>query len=466
MDIALIGLAVMGQNLVLNMESQGFSVAVYNRTSEKTYNFMENKGFQKNIRPAYSLKELVEMLKPPKKVIVMVKAGQAVDAIIDKLLLHMSEGDVIIDGGNSHYNDTDRRYEKLKEKNIFFLGTGISGGEEGALLGPSIMPGGDREGYDIVKDILKAISAKVNNIPCCTYIGDGSAGHFVKMVHNGIEYADMQIIVEAYDFLKRGLNLSIEEIGEIFQEWKEGELNSYLMDITSEILMYKDKNTKKALLEFILDKASQKGTGKWTSQAALDLAVPAPAIEGALFARNISALKEERLKASKVFKGSPEKFTGNKDEIIKAVYDGLFCSKITAYAQGLAILQKSSEEYNYNLELDKIAQIWKGGCIIKAKLLEPIKEAFKKNPSLKNLYMDENFSKILKEKEKNWRLRVVSGINLSIPCPVTVASLQYYDSYRSERLPANLIQAQRDYFGAHTYERIDKEGTFHTGWAG
>ncbi|MEQ8168638.1 MAG: decarboxylating NADP(+)-dependent phosphogluconate dehydrogenase [Candidatus Eremiobacterota bacterium] len=464
MNIGLIGLAVMGQNLVLNMERCGYSVAVYNRTASKTEEFMKNRAAGKNIKPAFSIEELVNMLDKPRKVMIMVKAGKPVDDNIEELLKYLEKGDIIIDGGNSHFTDTDRRIGDIEKRGILYLGTGVSGGEEGALKGPCIMPGGNEKAWEEVKNIFLDISAKVDGIPCCAFTGSGSSGHFVKMVHNGIEYGDMQLIAEAYDFLRHGLSLNLEEIREIFLKWKESELNSYLIDITADILGVMDEETGKPVVDIILDKAGQKGTGKWTSQAALDLGVPVSVIDTAVMGRNISSFKSERIKASQFLKGPSEPFRGDRQKMIEAVYDSLLCSKITSYAQGMSMLSAASKEYNYNLNLHEIAQIWKGGCIIRSTLLEPIKQAFLKNPSLENLYMDEYFNRILNEKHHNWRRRVAETVMCGIPCPGAASSLEYYDSYRSERLPANLLQAQRDYFGAHTFERIDREGTFHHQW--
>lgn len=463
-DIGLTGLAVMGQNLVLNMADHGFSVAVYNRTGAKTEEFIKEKAGERKIAPAYDMAEFVGMLSKPRKIMLMVKAGKPVDATIESLLPHLEKGDLIIDGGNSHFSDSKRRSAELAAKGILFLGTGVSGGEEGARNGPCIMPGGDRDAYGMVEDIFLEISAKVNDIPCCTYIGPEDSGHYVKMVHNGIEYGDMQLIAEAYDFMKRGLGMSHSEIRDAFKVWKDGPLNSYLMDITTDILGAVDPDTGKAMLDVILDSAKQKGTGKWTSQAALDLGAPIPVIDAALFGRNISGLKDERMEASKVLEGPSVKFEGDKDSMIQSVHDALLCSKISSYAQGMAMLQKASQEFNYDLKLDEIAQIWKGGCIIRAEILEPIRLAFNKTPYLTNLYLDNYFTNILNDKQENWRKRVAASVMKGIPCPATAAALEYYDSYRTDRLPANLIQAQRDYFGAHTYERVDREGSFHWEW--
>ncbi len=464
MDIGLIGLAVMGQNLVLNMERNGYSVGVYNRTASKTEEFMKHRAEGKKIKPSWSIQELVNMLKRPRKVMIMVKAGKPVDDNMEELLKYLEPGDIIIDGGNSHFTDTKRRYKELTGKGILFLGTGVSGGEEGALKGPCIMPGGQEKAYEEVKDIFFKIAAQVDNIPCCNYIGSEDSGHFVKMVHNGIEYADMELIAEAYDFLKKGLRMSVEEIREIFLKWKDSDLNSYLIDITVDVLAAIDQETGKPMVDVILDKAEQKGTGKWTSQAALDLGMPVSVIDTAVFVRNMSSFKKERVEASKILKGPAREFKGDRSHIIEAVYDSLLCSKITSYAQGMALLHSASKSYNYNLKLNEIAQIWKGGCIIRAGLLEPIRQAYLKNPDLSNLYRDDNFNKILNDKQDNWRFIVSEGILMGIPCPATASSLQYYDCYRAERLPANLLQAQRDYFGAHTFERIDREGTFHREW--
>ncbi|MCD4786325.1 MAG: decarboxylating NADP(+)-dependent phosphogluconate dehydrogenase [Candidatus Eremiobacteraeota bacterium] len=464
MNFGLIGLAVMGQNLVLNIEDHGFTVAVYNRTASKTEEFIKDKARGRNIKAAFSIEEFVDILSKPRKIMIMVKAGHPVDTTIEELLPYLEQGDIIIDGGNSHFADTKRRSAELEKRGILFLGTGVSGGEEGARYGPCIMPGGDRAAYDKVEDVLLSIAAKVDDIPCCTYIGPGESGHYVKMVHNGIEYGDMQLIAEAYDFMRSGLDLSLDEIRGYFAKWKDGELGSFLMDITTDILGAVDPETGKAMLDIVLDKAKQKGTGKWTCQAALDLGIPISVIDSAVFGRNISALKEERMNASKALTGPEHKFEGNIDEMIQAVHDALLCSKISSYAQGMALLLQASREFGYKLNFNEIARIWKGGCIIRAKILEPIKQAFLKNPELPNLYLDDYFKKILIKKQENWRKRVVETIKMGIPCPATAAALEYYDSYRSPRLPANVIQAQRDYFGAHTYERVDKEGAFHSKW--
>lgn len=464
MDFGLIGLAVMGQNLALNVESRGFSVAVYNRTASKTDTFMKERAGGRKIEAAYSVEELAGMLSRPRKVMIMVKAGPPVDAMIGRLVPFLEPGDIIIDGGNSHFLDTRMRSLELEEKAILFLGTGISGGEEGALHGPSIMPGGSRKAYEQVEDIFLKIAAKVDGIPCCAYLGPKDAGHFVKMVHNGIEYADMQLIAEAYDFMRRGMGLTMGEIREEFEKWKDGDLSSYLIDITADILGAVDPETGGPMLDVILDRAGQKGTGKWTSRAALNMGAPISVIDSAVFARNISAMKEERVRASKILTGPVKKYEGDRDEMLRAVHDALLCSKISSYAQGMAMLGQASREYKFGLKLGEIAQIWKGGCIIHAKLLEPIKQAFSKNPDLPGLFLDDYFRKILDEKQVSWRIRVAETVLTGVPCPCTAAALEYYDSYRSAKLPANMLQAQRDYFGAHTYQRVDREGNFHSDW--
>ena len=463
-EFGLIGLAVMGQNLALNAESRGYSVAVYNRTGEKTRHFMENRASDKNVTPAYDLQEFVKLLKRPRKIMLMVKAGPPVDKVIEQLLPCLETGDLIIDGGNSHFTDTRRRSRNLEEKGILFLGTGVSGGEEGALNGPSIMPGGNRKAYHMVENLFRDMSAKVDGIPCCTYIGPGDAGHYVKMVHNGIEYGDMQLIAETYDYLTRGLGLSREKTRDVFARWRKGPLASYLIDITTDILGATDQLTGRPLLEMILDKAEQKGTGKWTSQAALDIGSPVTVIDSAVFARYLSAQKDEREKAGQLLPGPSATFNGKIDEAVTEARDALLCSKITVYAQGMSMLKQASGEFGFDLKLDEIAQIWKGGCIIRADMLEPIRRAFEKNSHLENLYLDGYFRDLLSRLHPNWRARVMESIRLGIPSPATAAALAYYDGYRSVRLPANLIQAQRDYFGAHTYQRIDREGSFHTNW--
>ncbi|WP_181219717.1 NADP-dependent phosphogluconate dehydrogenase [Bacillus subtilis] len=463
-QIGVIGLAVMGKNLALNIESRGFSVSVYNRSSSKTEEFLqEAKG--KNVVGTYSIEEFVQSLETPRKILLMVKAGTATDATIQSLLPHLEKDDILIDGGNTYYKDTQRRNKELAESGIHFIGTGVSGGEEGALKGPSIMPGGQKEAHELVKPILEAISAKVDGEPCTTYIGPDGAGHYVKMVHNGIEYGDMQLISESYFILKQVLGLSAGELHEVFAEWNKGELDSYLIEITADIFTKKDEETGKPLVDVILDKAGQKGTGKWTSQSALDLGVPLPIITESVFARFISAMKEERVKASGLLSGPEVKpVTENKEELIEAVRKALFMSKICSYAQGFAQMKAASEEYNWDLKYGEIAMIFRGGCIIRAAFLQKIKEAYDREPELDNLLLDSYFKNIVESYQGALRQVISLAVAQGVPVPSFSSALAYYDSYRTAVLPANLIQAQRDYFGAHTYERTDKEGIFHTEW--
>ncbi|MFH0347344.1 NADP-dependent phosphogluconate dehydrogenase [Bacillus vallismortis] len=463
-QIGVIGLAVMGKNLALNIESRGFSVSVYNRSSSKTEEFLqEAKG--KNVVGTYSIEEFVQSLETPRKILLMVKAGTATDATIQSLLPHLEKDDILIDGGNTYYKDTQRRNKELAESGIHFIGTGVSGGEEGALKGPSIMPGGQKEAHELVKPILEAISAKVDGEPCTTYIGPDGAGHYVKMVHNGIEYGDMQLISESYFILKQVLGLSADELHDIFAEWNKGELDSYLIEITADIFTKKDEETGKPLVDVILDKAGQKGTGKWTSQSALDLGVPLPIITESVFARFISAMKEERVKASGLLSGPEAKpVTDNKEELIEAVRKALFMSKICSYAQGFAQMKAASEEYNWDLKYGEIAMIFRGGCIIRAAFLQKIKEAYDREPELDNLLLDSYFKNIVESYQGALRQVISLAVAQGVPVPSFSSALAYYDSYRTAVLPANLIQAQRDYFGAHTYERTDKEGIFHTEW--
>ncbi|MGG1291120.1 NADP-dependent phosphogluconate dehydrogenase [Bacillus smithii] len=463
-QIGVIGLAVMGKNLALNIESKGYSVSVYNRSREKTDALLEEaKG--KNIVGTYSIEEFIDSLEKPRKILLMVKAGAPTDATIEQLKPHLEPGDILIDGGNTFFKDTQRRNKELSELGIHFIGTGVSGGEEGALTGPSIMPGGQKEAYDLVAPILKDISAKVNGDPCCTYIGPDGAGHYVKMVHNGIEYGDMQLISEAYFLLKNLLGLNADELHQVFAEWNKGELDSYLIEITADIFTKKDEETGKPLVDVILDKAGQKGTGKWTSQSALDLGIPLPLITESVFARFISALKEERVKASKLLKGPETKgFEGDRSKLIESIRRALYMSKICSYAQGFAQMRAASEEYNWNLRYGDIAMIFRGGCIIRAQFLQKIKEAYDRDPNLTNLLLDPYFKEIVEKYQSSLREVVSLAVLQGIPVPAFSAALAYYDSYRTETLPANLIQAQRDYFGAHTYERVDKEGIFHTEW--
>jgi 6-phosphogluconate dehydrogenase len=463
-QIGVIGLAVMGKNLALNIESRGYSVAVYNRSREKTDEFLkEAEG--KNIVGTYSIEEFVNALEKPRKILLMVKAGAPTDATIEQLKPYLEKGDILIDGGNTYFKDTQRRNKELAELGIHFIGAGVSGGEEGALKGPSIMPGGQKEAHELVRPIFEAIAAKVNGEPCTTYIGPDGAGHYVKMVHNGIEYGDMQLIAEAYFLLKHVLGLSAQELHEIFVEWNKGELDSYLIEITADIFTKIDEETGKPLVDVILDKAGQKGTGKWTSQSALDLGVPLPLITESVFARFISAMKDERVKASKLLSGPAVKpFEGDRAHFIEAVRRALYMSKICSYAQGFAQMKAASDEYNWNLQYGNIAMIFRGGCIIRAQFLQKIKEAYDRDPQLPNLLLDPYFKEIVENYQQALREIISVAVMRGIPVPAFSSALAYYDSYRMETLPANLIQAQRDYFGAHTYERVDKEGVFHTEW--
>lgn len=464
-QFGLIGLGVMGGNLVLNIESRGYSVSAYNRTTSKMTTFIKEKSQGKNIEGFEKLEDFVQSLEKPRKIMLMVKAGKPVDATIESLLPLLDENDIIIDGGNSFFKDTIRRNQYLKEKGIRFIGTGVSGGEEGALKGPSIMPGGDLEAYNEIAPILKKMSAKTKDSDACvTYIGPDGAGHYVKMVHNGIEYGDMQLISEAYYLMKNILGLSNEEISAIFSKWNEGVLNSYLIEITADILKKKDEETGKYVIDIILDKAGQKGTGKWTGQSALDLGISLSTITEAVFARCISSIKQERVAASKVLTGPSINFTGNKNEFIQNIHDALYASKICSYAQGFALIKEAGKEYNWDLDFGKIAMIWRGGCIIRAQFLEHIKEAYDKNHDLQNLLLDDYFKAAVEKGQEGWRKVIIESIKNGIPALTLSSSLAYYDSYRTETLSANMIQALRDYFGAHTYERIDKEGIFHTQW--
>ncbi len=463
-DFGLIGLAVMGQSLALNVESNGFSVAVYNRTPARTQEFMAGPAKGKKIVGAESLEDFVASLSRPRKIMLMVKAGRPVDDFIEQLLPLLDKGDVIIDGGNSHFPDTIRRNKALAEKGFLYIGTGVSGGEEGALLGPSIMPGGQREAYDLVEPILTKISAQVEGEPCCTYIGPDGAGHYVKMVHNGIEYGDMQLIVEAYFIMKNSLNLTAKQLHDVFADWNEGELNSYLIEITRNIFARNDEETGQPLVELILDKAGQKGTGKWTSQSALDLGVAAPTIAEAVFARCISAAKNERVAASNILSGPSATYSGDPKDFIESIRQALYASKICSYAQGFALMTAAGKEYGWKLNFGEIAKIWRGGCIIRAQFLHRITEAYERDPNLANLMLDPFFKDVIEGAQEPWRHVVASAARLGYPIPAFSSALAYFDSYRRDRLPANLIQAQRDYFGAHTYQRTDKEGTFHTEW--
>lgn len=464
-QIGVIGLAVMGKNLALNIESRGYSVAVFNRTYEKTERFLNNEAKGKSFAGLRTIEEFVNSLEKPRKILLMVKAGAATDATIESLKPHLEKGDILIDGGNTFFQDTIRRNKELVDLGIHFIGTGVSGGEEGALKGPSIMPGGKKEAYELVQPILEAISAKVNGDPCCTYIGPNGAGHYVKMVHNGIEYGDMQLICEAYFMMKNILGLNAEELHQVFAEWNKGELDSYLIEITADIFTKIDDETGKPLVDVILDTAGQKGTGKWTSQNALDVGVPLPIITESVFARFISAMKDERVRASKILNGPKvEAFVGNKQELIEAVRKALYMSKICSYAQGFAQMRAASVEYGWDLHYGDIAMIFRGGCIIRAQFLQKIKDAYDHDPKLANLLLDPYFKEIAEGYQAELRKVIAVAIERGIPVPTFASAIAYYDSYRTETLPANLLQAQRDYFGAHTYQRVDKEGVFHSNW--
>ncbi len=468
-DIGLIGLAVMGENLVLNMESKGFRVSVFNRTVEKVDKFIKGRGAGKNFYGAHSLEDLVQSLASPRKVFLMVKAGQAVDDFIEKLIPLLDPGDIIIDGGNTHFPDTARRTAYVESKGLLYIGTGVSGGEEGALKGPSMMPGGSPAAWPYVKPIFQSICAKVaDGSPCCDWVGEGGAGHFVKMVHNGIEYGDIQLICECYQIMKDYLGMSNEEMHEVFAEWNKGDLDSYLIEITRDILAKKDDDGK-YVLDYILDTAGQKGTGKWTAIAALDQGVPLTLIGESVFARCLSAQKEERVAASKVLAGpAGGRFTGDRAAFLEDLHKALFAAKVVSYAQGYALMRSAAKEYGWNLNYGGIALMWRGGCIIRSVFLGKIKEAFDKNPALANLLMDDYFCGKLAEAQQGWRNVIAAAVVNGIPVPCLSAGLEYYDGYRTSRLPANLLQAQRDYFGAHTYERTDKPRGefFHTNWTG
>ncbi|OAT83217.1 phosphogluconate dehydrogenase (NADP(+)-dependent, decarboxylating) [Bacillus sp. MKU004] len=463
-QIGVVGVGVMGKSLALNFESRGYSVAIYDVTEEKVNEILEEHS-DKQLTGTSSVEAFTESLEKPRKIVMMVPAGEITDKAIDSLLPHLDKGDILMDGGNTYFEDTIRRNKALDEKGINFIGAGVSGGEEGALYGPAIMPSGQKEAYDLFEPFLTAISAKVNGEACSTYIGPDGSGHYVKMVHNGIEYSDMQLICEAYYLMKNVLGLDAQELHEIFKEWNEGELDSYLIEITADIFTKIDEETGKPLVEVILDTAGQKGTGKWTSISALDLGVPLSIITESVFARFISAMKEERVKASKILKG-PEnsKFNGNKEEFIEKIRKALYLSKICSYAQGFAQLQSASKEYNWNLKPGEIAMIFRGGCIIRAGFLQEIKKAYDREPELTNLLLDPYFKEIVENYQEDAREVAATAIKLGIPVPGLASAIAYFDSYRAASLPANLLQAQRDYFGAHTYQRVDKEGTFHTDW--
>jgi 6-phosphogluconate dehydrogenase len=466
-DFGLIGLAVMGENLALNVESRGNRVAVYNRTTAKVDDFINGRAAGKNFVGCHSIAQLVDSLSQPRKVMLLVKAGPAVDAIIEQLLPLLDDGDIIIDGGNTHYADTERRTKQVEEQNLYFVGCGVSGGEEGALKGPSLMPGGSQQAWPIIKPIFQSIAAKVgpnHDIPCCEWVGPRGAGHYVKMVHNGIEYGDMQLICEAYFMMKQALGLSNDELYEVFAEWNTGELESYLIEITRDIFSVKDEDSDEFLVDMILDRAGAKGTGKWMSQLALDLGVPSTLVTEAVYARSLSALKESRVRASKILSGPAAKFDGDQTSFVDAIRDALYASKICSYAQGFVQLQAAAAEYDWPLNYGDCALLWRGGCIIRARFLDRIKEAFEEDPGLENLLLAPYFTSAVESAQANWRKVVATAVAMGIPTPAFAAAIAYYDGYRQARLPANLLQAQRDYFGAHTFERTDQDGKFHAEW--
>jgi len=467
-DIGLIGLAVMGQNLVLNMNDHGFKVAVFNRTVSKVDDFIAHEAKGTNVVGAQSMADFVGLLKSPRRVMMMVKAGDTVDQMIDAVVPYLEPGDIVIDGGNSHYPDSNRRTKALAEKGILFVGSGVSGGEEGARNGPSIMPGGRKEAWPFVKDIFQSIAAKVEDgTPCCDWVGEEGSGHYVKMVHNGIEYGDMQLICEAYQLLRDGLGVTPDELSEIFKEWNKTELDSYLIEITAEIFAKKDEDGQ-PLVDKILDAAGQKGTGKWTCNSALDLGMPLTLIGEAVFARCLSALKDARVEASKVLIGPKKPYATDRAAFIEEVRRALYCSKLVSYAQGYMVLREAAKEQGWHLNFGGIALMWRGGCIIRSRFLGKIKDAYDKNPDLSNLLLDDFFSKTLNEYQAGWRKGVIRGIEYGVPTPAFSTALSFFDGFRTARLPANVLQAQRDYFGAHTYERIDKPRGqfFHTNWTG
>jgi 6-phosphogluconate dehydrogenase len=466
-DFGLIGLAVMGENLALNVESRGFRVAVFNRTTSVVDKFIKGRAAGKKFVGCHSLEELVKSLSRPRKVMMMVKAGPAIDSLIEQLLPLMEKGDVIIDGGNTLYSDTERRTQYVESKGLLYVGCGVSGGEEGALKGPSLMPGGSEAAWPIVRPIFQAIAAKVgpkNDIPCCEWVGPRGAGHYVKMVHNGIEYGDMQLICEAYNMLRNGLDMSNDDLYKVFAEWNRGELDSYLIEITRDIFSVKDSASGQFLVDLILDTAGAKGTGKWMSQLALDLGVPSTLVTEAVYARSLSALKEERVRASKLLRGPAGRYEADAKELIEAVRQALYASKICSYAQGFVQLQAAAKEHGWPLDYGSIALLWRGGCIIRARFLERIKEAFDADKNLENLLLAPYFREVLSKAQTAWRHAVTTAIHLGIWTPAFMTALSYYDGIRQDRLPANLLQAQRDYFGAHTYQRVDRPGAFHTDW--
>jgi 6-phosphogluconate dehydrogenase len=465
--IGVVGLGVMGASLGRNIESKGFPVVGYDLDAAKTKAFLDGPAKGKAIAGADRPERLMEMLERPRRVLIMVPAGPAVDSVIDHLRSHLQEGDILIDGGNSLFTDTDRRCDNLAKNGFRFVGTGVSGGEEGALLGPAIMPGGQREAWEALAPIFRAIAAKAEDgEPCVDYMGPRGAGHYVKMVHNGIEYGDMQLIAETYDVLQRGAGLSAADLAGVFAEWNAGELRSYLVEITARIFERADEDTGRPLVEVILDEAQQKGTGKWMSQNAFDIGAPIPTVNAAVEARILSSLKRERVAASKVLRGPAAAAAGDRTRLVDAARQALYASKITSYAQGLSMLRIASKEYGYDIDPGTVAKIWRAGCIIRASLLSDIRNAFARDPELVNLLLDDAFRDAIATRQEGWRHFVQTAVGLGIPVPAMAASLAYYDSYRSERLPANLTQAQRDFFGAHTYRRVDRDGTFHTEWTG
>jgi 6-phosphogluconate dehydrogenase len=463
-EIGLIGLGTMGRNFVLNMADHGFSVAVYNRTTDKTREFMEQEVGARDIRGGYDLPEFVNLLRRPRAIILLVSAGPAVDAVIEELLPFLEPGDLIIDSGNSHFTDTDRRARFLTEKRLLYLGLGISGGESGARHGPSLMPGGPPEAYERVRRVLEAAAAQVKGEPCVTYLGSGSAGHYVKMVHNGIEYGLIQLIGETYDLMKRGLGMEADALAPVYDQWNRGELNGYLVEITGGIFRKKDEITDKPLVDLILDEAREKGTGKWTSWDAMDLQVPTPSIDVAVVMRHLSDYKEERVAAGQVLSGPAPRFQGDRELFLAQLKNALYSGTVLTYGQGMALLKRASQTYRYSLNLEAVARIWRGGCIIRAALLEDIRAAFQARGDLPNLLLDRHLAREVASRQADLRSVVCTAGELGLPAPGLMASLAYYDAYRSPWLPANLIQAQRDYFGAHTYERVDRPGVFHTNW--
>jgi 6-phosphogluconate dehydrogenase len=463
-SFAVIGLAVMGENLALNVERNGFPIAVYNRTAEKTKAFMTERAGGKRVTPTYSVEELVQSLERPRRILIMVKAGAPVDAVINQLKPLLEPGDILIDGGNSLYTDTDRRVQELEPTGIHFVGMGVSGGEEGALNGPSLMPGCSQEAYAAIEPIVTRIAAQVEDGPCVTYLGPKGGGHYVKMVHNGIEYGDMQLIAEVYDLMRRGLVMTPSEMRDTFEAWNQTELESFLIEITAKIFQTMDPDTGKLLLDLILDQAGQKGTGRWTVKDALDLGVSIPTIDAAVNARILSSIKQERVAAASQLPGPSESFSGDRQAFLEDLKAALYCSKICSYAQGMVLLQKAAQEHNYVFNFSEIPRIWKGGCIIRAKLLGDIQAAFIRQPDLPNLMLDEEFKQALVSRQAAWRRVVATAFHLGIPVPAISSSLAYYDSYRTANLPQNLTQAQRDFFGAHTFERTDKPGAFHHEW--